>query len=452
MKTLDEFENFYDASLRPELDGKKKISFITPFDIALFCVCAVLWASAKVHLPDGVIIFLAILLFILMVLSWIYRLRNMPSIKQNLAFNEKIDRDVMAAAAGFFGLKYDTKASVSFYDMRDSLIISSENSGRPCYEDHVFYGDACGRLHEIIQLHFTKTVKTKNSTSYYVIRGTVGVYDFERPFEGTTVLFKNSVSKSFYYSQTAGFQKVVLEWNEFEEVFDLYSTSQLESRVVMMPDFMEAVYNFYKQFPDIDLTITFHKGKMMVMFEEPAEVVADDVQFKYCPSGDDFITFKHLYDRISFITQMPEKLDFKGFRKEYDYAEDERKRAECVAAETDPGFAERTEDPAAGAVADYYNDEADRISPIIQSIIDGDDNKLGDILSRGGAGVNDPFRPNGNTPLHIAVWDGNINAVKMLLAQEKIDTAARNNAGKTALDLAKEKGAADVIQLLETKS
>ena len=66
-----------------------------------------------------------------------------------------------------------------------------------------------------------------------------------------------------------------------------------------------------------------------------------------------------------------------------------------------------------------------------------------------GANVNEPYPANGNTPLHIAAWNGYADIVKLLLAQPDINKSAKNLAGKTPLELAEEKQFKEIILLLK---
>ncbi|MBR2505153.1 MAG: ankyrin repeat domain-containing protein, partial [Elusimicrobiaceae bacterium] len=65
--------------------------------------------------------------------------------------------------------------------------------------------------------------------------------------------------------------------------------------------------------------------------------------------------------------------------------------------------------------------------------------------------LNMAYAANGNTPLHVAVWNGHKDIVELLLAQPAIDTQLKNKDGKTALDLAQEKNLTEIVNLLQNR-
>ncbi len=89
------------------------------------------------------------------------------------------------------------------------------------------------------------------------------------------------------------------------------------------------------------------------------------------------------------------------------------------------------------------------ITPLMQAAMEKNLSQMQRLLPS--LQINQAYAGNGNTPLHIAVWNGNAEMVKLLLAQPYIDKTAQNLAGKTPLDLAREKHFAEIIALLESK-
>ena len=62
--------------------------------------------------------------------------------------------------------------------------------------------------------------------------------------------------------------------------------------------------------------------------------------------------------------------------------------------------------------------------------------------------LNTAYAQNGNTPLHVAALNGQTEIVRFLLEQPGIDKTIKNKDGKTAFDLAQEKGFAEIAGLL----
>ena len=89
------------------------------------------------------------------------------------------------------------------------------------------------------------------------------------------------------------------------------------------------------------------------------------------------------------------------------------------------------------------------ITPLLQAVMEGELEKMKEALAAHPEHLNTAYAPNGNMPLHVAALNGYTDIVRLLLEQEGIDTTRTNNDGKTALDLAREKGFAEIVQLLE---
>ncbi len=90
--------------------------------------------------------------------------------------------------------------------------------------------------------------------------------------------------------------------------------------------------------------------------------------------------------------------------------------------------------------------QATEITPLLRAVMDGNLSALQELLPS--RELNQAFAVNGNTPLHIAVWNGHAELIRLLLAQPYIDKSAKNHAGKTPLDLAREKNCTEIIRLL----
>ena len=91
------------------------------------------------------------------------------------------------------------------------------------------------------------------------------------------------------------------------------------------------------------------------------------------------------------------------------------------------------------------------VTPLLQSILDGNKEAAEKALKEYPDYINIPYASNGNTPLHVAVWNGYTDIVKLLLEQPGIDLYIKNKDGKTALDLAQEKNLTEIVNLLRNR-
>ena len=90
-----------------------------------------------------------------------------------------------------------------------------------------------------------------------------------------------------------------------------------------------------------------------------------------------------------------------------------------------------------------------QITPLFRAVMSNDISALQKLLPTNE--LNRSFVGTGNTPLHVAALNGYTDIVRLLLEQPGIDTTRTNNNGKTALDLAREKGFEEITQLLENR-
>jgi len=89
-----------------------------------------------------------------------------------------------------------------------------------------------------------------------------------------------------------------------------------------------------------------------------------------------------------------------------------------------------------------------KVTPLLQAVIDGNENAVRQALAEDEKQLNVQFASNGNTPLHIAVWNGHKHIVELLLLYPGIDLYIKNKDGKTAFDLAQDKNLPEIINLL----
>ena len=89
------------------------------------------------------------------------------------------------------------------------------------------------------------------------------------------------------------------------------------------------------------------------------------------------------------------------------------------------------------------------ITPLLNAIISNDIPLVKKIIESAPGQINIIYSGNGNTPLHVAAFNGHTEIVRLLLAQPNIDTTILNQEQKTAFDIATEKGYTEISSLLK---
>lgn len=102
---------------------------------------------------------------------------------------------------------------------------------------------------------------------------------------------------------------------------------------------------------------------------------------------------------------------------------------------------------AAPNIPPAYLPPASKITPLLEAIIHNNIQQLKELLPSNE--INRAYAGNGNTPLHIAAWNGYTEIAQLLLEQPGINKESKNLAGKTPLDLAREQGHPQIVDLLK---
>ena len=116
-----------------------------------------------------------------------------------------------------------------------------------------------------LEAHLQHKRRTKNGTHYVtVFKGPLLSLTFPKPFIGTTLVQTDRTAIGNFLSGkfTKG-ERVRLEDPEFEDQFEVYSTSQTEARFILTPDFMERMLILQRQMGK-KLQAAFHDNDMLI--------------------------------------------------------------------------------------------------------------------------------------------------------------------------------------------
>ena len=114
---------------------------------------------------------------------------------------------------------------------------------------------------EIVAEEKRVTTNSKGQRSEHwvdIFKGFFFIADFQKDFQGQTVVYRNSWLKLNFKNQ-----RVKLENPEFEKKFDVYSTDQVEARYLLTPGMMEKLLELDRKFPG-KITLSFYNSNVII--------------------------------------------------------------------------------------------------------------------------------------------------------------------------------------------
>ena len=266
-------------------------------------------------------------------------------------------------------------------------------------------------------------VDNDDSVTYY--QGVVVSCHLRTALKGTTILVSDSLSAKFT-GKLGGFSRVKLEWIEFEEAFDLFSTDEHEARIIMAPDTMEALYDFYKQMENRSVCFVFEGDTLSCFYSLGEEGNLWEKR-----------KIKKLFCNLYLLKYFPQLIRYKmlvSAWQEENYLQEHKEEHKSACVRQDPSNIP----------------DAQGITPLMKSILDNNFSSFKQLLSTPHADANQAFAPNGNTLLHLAVINNRLEMVQHLLTLPHVETQATNKEGQTPLDIARARGYEEIIQLLQS--
>jgi len=177
---------------------------------------------------------------------------------------------------------------------------------RSSYEDLVT-GRRDGVEFELFEAHLEErrtSTDSKGRTSTHwvtVFRGQCLRFVFEKTFYGRTLVTRDA---GFFnrFGGGKGMQRAILEDPEFEKIFEVYTTDQVEARYLLTPDLMQQLVNMEKTFHGGKLKCCFDTGELYITLQggdlfEPGNMFSplDDPE-RVRELLDDFAAMFHIID------------------------------------------------------------------------------------------------------------------------------------------------------------
>lgn len=183
--------------------------------------------------------------------------------------------DILPEIARLMGnFTYDVKGKIPMSEMKPSKIIPSHTSYRS--EDYF-----SGRYKGVgIRFSEIRLTKKKGKSTVTVFDGlAVFLHHGARKFHGHTILTKDkSGLTGAERRKWSGLKRANLVDLEFERLFDVYTSDQVEARYLIDPVIMENIKALYDEYHGNSLLAAFYEGRVLIMIAssknhfEPAHI------------------------------------------------------------------------------------------------------------------------------------------------------------------------------------
>ncbi len=438
---LKRFRQYYQKKIAPRLHVKEHVYWPVPVFLVALIYLASIWVHEQID-QEHLTLFRNILI-VLVLFVFISFPRESNAIANRLGIDSNTDKQkserkkswekqkqlrwrILRSEVGrFLGLNYKEQVPFPLDMLRILWQVHILPYGK--YEYYSFWGEKSGRLADIFGLMY----EDKN---IFVL-----MHHLRTPLKGEVLLLRDGLN-SKWGGYCAGKKRVKLEWLDFEKNFDLFADSEQEARVIMQPDMMQAVYDFYQDYKDVDMCFLFKNNQLAV-------VVSDDTSVNNALPQQFHQAADYFFCQIWFLLHIAIELEGKGLASPWQEKEYLAQRRQQEEQAPQPIIASALSVPKDQPnLLNLFSSQG--LSPSMKAIINGDMPAFTEELNNPILDVNQCFAENGNSLLHLAALNGQTEMLRLLLAHPQIRKNVINHAKQTPLDLAKLRGHEEAAKLL----
>ncbi len=178
------------------------------------------------------------------------------------SYKKRMKNDTMQTFIDYFkGFSYKQNDGLTESEIQDSLVFPDFDT---CKADDCFSGTFQGvklRLCEQILKKIENTGKKRRER--IVFQGIAIEFDMNKKFQGQTIVLKDhGVFSRFQKPQ--GLERVGLEDPQFEKLFEVYSSNQIEARYILTPVFMERILTLKDLYKGKSVQLAFQNQKVLI--------------------------------------------------------------------------------------------------------------------------------------------------------------------------------------------
>lgn len=206
-------------------------------------------------------------------------------------FSDEIKKNFYRELFKFYQFDYYPEGSQRIYDYDDFNILPQYERQNSTTEDLVLgsYKNVSFRFEELLLGVEVSSAKSRKVRTTF--DGVVIMLQFNKNFSGRTIVRSDKGmlgNFSLKMSQSRNdMEKVTLEDVEFEKLFEVYSSNQIEARYLLTTSFMERLKKLFDFFGADKVEGSFYNNALLLVFKsridlfkvrsiyEPIDVVAD---------------------------------------------------------------------------------------------------------------------------------------------------------------------------------
>lgn len=271
MKTTEELQALYDSKLKPALESmegeRKSLLMQYAFSILgiIITIIMIIFFAEKML----ALIFIGIAL-IGICIYFMYK----ASVKQK-GYRAKYKENVVKEIINLINpdWDYNSEGRISERDYRDSLLFKTmydrykgDDLVKGVIEKTEF---EFSELHTEYKTYTTKDGKTEEKW-HTIFKGLFAHADFNKEIKGKTFVFPDSAEKMFgkwgqnLQGDSSKGKLIKMENQEFEKLFVVHGSDQVESRYVLTPTMMEAMVNIKKKYAKRNMYFSFIGSRVYV--------------------------------------------------------------------------------------------------------------------------------------------------------------------------------------------
>lgn len=178
------------------------------------------------------------------------------------SYKKRMKNDTMQTFINYFkGFTYEQGKGLSLEEIDKSHIFPSADiiEADDCFEGS--FQDVRIRVCEQIFKNIQRTKRGKKEV--VVFQGIAVELAMNKNFQGQTVVLKDS---GFFnrFKGLSGFERIRLEDPQFEKLFEVYGTDQVEARYLLTPVFMERIIKLKDLYKSKSIQLSFHDNNVLI--------------------------------------------------------------------------------------------------------------------------------------------------------------------------------------------